>query len=60
MNVSKRKIVSNETLESDVKVPVALNLPFGQLFFGFNVVTYAPPAPESSGNDPQVMVCHVK
>ncbi|KAJ7271878.1 ubiquitin fusion degradation protein I [Mycena haematopus] len=37
------RIVSNDTLESDVKVPAALNLPFGQLFFGFNVTQYTPP-----------------
>jgi ubiquitin fusion degradation protein 1 len=30
-------------LESDVKVPAALNLPFGQLFFGFHVAPYTPP-----------------
>ena len=30
-------------LEGEVKVPAALNLPFGQLFFGFNVVPYTPP-----------------
>ena len=41
---SNHKIVSNSTLESHVKVPAALNLPFGQLFFGFNVTTYSPPA----------------
>ncbi|KAJ7285741.1 ubiquitin fusion degradation protein UFD1-domain-containing protein [Mycena rebaudengoi] len=37
------RIVSNETLEGGVKVPAALNLPFGQLFFGFNVAPYVPP-----------------
>jgi len=30
-------------LDSDVKVPAALNLPFGQLFFGFPIVPYTPP-----------------
>jgi len=40
--------VSNDTLDTDAKVPAALNLPFGQLFFGFNVVTYTPPSPPSS------------
>lgn len=30
-------------LESEAKVPAALNLPFGKLFFGFNVVPYTPP-----------------
>jgi len=32
-------------LESTVKVPAALNLPFGQLFFGFKVKEYVPPTP---------------
>lgn len=40
---SQHRIVSNETLENEVKVPAALNLPFGQLFFGFNVAPYVPP-----------------
>jgi ubiquitin fusion degradation protein 1 len=57
---SKRKIVSNETLESGAKVPAALNLPFGQLFFGFNVVAYISPAPSSPGNAPQVVTCYAK
>ncbi|KAK7020535.1 ubiquitin fusion degradation protein 1 [Favolaschia claudopus] len=39
----QHRIVSNDTLEGDVKVPAALNLPFGQLFFGFNVTPYVPP-----------------
>ncbi len=36
-----------------MKVPAALNLPPGQLFFGFNIVPYAPPrdpSPEPNGN----------
>ncbi|KAJ7685284.1 ubiquitin fusion degradation protein UFD1-domain-containing protein [Mycena polygramma] len=44
IRTDQHRIVSNETLESDVKVPAALNLPFGQLFFGFNVTAYVPPA----------------
>jgi len=53
---SQHKIVSNDTLESDVKVPAALNLPFGQLFFGFNVAAHTPPepAPGSPESVPQV------
>ncbi|KAF8643806.1 hypothetical protein AX16_008824 [Volvariella volvacea WC 439] len=35
------RIVSNSTYENDMKVPPALNLPFGQLFFGFKVKEYA-------------------
>ncbi|KDR81697.1 hypothetical protein GALMADRAFT_239823 [Galerina marginata CBS 339.88] len=45
IRTDQHKIVSNNTLESDVKVPAALNLPFGQLFFGFNVQAYTPPEP---------------
>ena len=48
---SNRKIVSNETLESGTRVPGPLNLPFGQLFFGFNIPPYQPPnAPASPGS----------
>ncbi|KAJ7097838.1 ubiquitin fusion degradation protein UFD1-domain-containing protein [Mycena belliarum] len=48
IRTDQHRIVSNETLESETKVPAALNLPFGQLFFGFNVAPYVPPlaAPE--------------
>ncbi|KAF8238574.1 UFD1-domain-containing protein [Tricholoma matsutake] len=47
IRTDNHKIVSNRTFESDVKVPAALNLPFGQLFFGFNVTAYSPPTPAS-------------
>ncbi|KAL0946632.1 hypothetical protein HGRIS_012829 [Hohenbuehelia grisea] len=50
IRTDNHRIVSNETLESDAKVPAALNLPFGQLFFGFNVATYTPPPPKSPGS----------
>ncbi|PPQ93277.1 hypothetical protein CVT25_015275 [Psilocybe cyanescens] len=45
IRTENHRIVSNNTLDSDVKVPAALNLPFGQLFFGFNVQAYTPPEP---------------
>ncbi|KAF7294846.1 Ubiquitin fusion degradation protein 1 [Mycena indigotica] len=48
----QHRIVNNETLESDVKVPAALNLPFGQLFFGFNVATYVPPPEPAQPSSP--------
>jgi len=32
-------------LESAAKVPAALNIPFGQLFFGFKVKEYIAPSP---------------
>jgi ubiquitin fusion degradation protein 1 len=52
---SQQKIINNSSTEADVKVPAALNLPFGKLFFGFNVVAYTPPeikAPSSPGSSP--------
>ncbi|KAN0076955.1 Ubiquitin fusion degradation protein UFD1 domain containing protein [Tylopilus felleus] len=45
IRTDKQKVVTNEMLESEVKVPAALNLPFGKLFFGFNIVPYTPPEP---------------
>ncbi|KAF8163390.1 ubiquitin fusion degradation protein I [Crassisporium funariophilum] len=50
IRTDQHRIVSNNTLESDVKVPAALNLPFGQLFFGFNVAAYTPPEPKVIGS----------
>jgi hypothetical protein len=41
--ISQHRIVSNDMLESDTQAPAPLNLPFGQLFFGFPVVPYTPP-----------------
>jgi len=40
---SNHRIVTNDTLDTDVKVPAALNLPFGKLFFGFQVTPYVAP-----------------
>ncbi|KAF4615126.1 hypothetical protein D9613_003152 [Agrocybe pediades] len=45
IKTDNHRIVSNSTLETETKVPAALNLPFGQLFFGFNVQPYTPPEP---------------
>jgi len=45
IRTSNRRVVSNATFEGDDKVPAALNLPFGQLFFGFNIAPYVPPPP---------------
>ncbi|KIK08271.1 hypothetical protein K443DRAFT_590002 [Laccaria amethystina LaAM-08-1] len=50
IRTDNHRIVSNTTLDSDVKVPAALNLPFGQLFFGFNVTTYTPPESSASSS----------
>ncbi|KAF8921138.1 ubiquitin fusion degradation protein UFD1-domain-containing protein [Mucidula mucida] len=52
IRTDKHLIVSNNTLENDVKVPAALNLPFGKLFFGFNITPYTPPAPVETPGSP--------
>jgi len=52
IRTDQHRIVSNSTIESNVKVPAALNLPFGQLFFGFNVTTYKPPQPSPDSSEP--------
>jgi len=45
----------NEDLENDGNAPAPLNLPFGKLFFGFNIPPYVPPpAPEDA---PAAEVC---
>ncbi|KAJ7063392.1 ubiquitin fusion degradation protein I [Mycena amicta] len=50
----QHRIVNNESLESGVKVPAALNLPFGQLFFGFNVTAYEPPPVAPAPSSPTI------
>ncbi|KAK7467208.1 ubiquitin fusion degradation protein [Stygiomarasmius scandens] len=54
IRTDNRRIVSNNTLEGDNKVPAALNLPFGKLFFGFNVTPYVRPATPSPPSSPAV------
>jgi len=46
----KKRIVTNETLETDVSAPAPLNLPFGQLFFGYKVVPYVKPSGSGSSS----------
>lgn len=41
---SKKRIVTNETLETEVSAPAPLNLPFGKLFFGYKTVPYNKPS----------------
>lgn len=43
---SQQKIINHSSIEEETKVPAALNLPLGKLFFGFNVVPYTPPEPK--------------
>ncbi|KAH7889420.1 UFD1-domain-containing protein [Phlebopus sp. FC_14] len=50
LRTDKQKVVTSDSLESDVKVPAALNLPFGKLFFGFNVVPYVSPGTNGSAS----------
>lgn len=38
---SKKRIVTNDTLETDAVVPAPLNLPHGKLFFGFRTIPYS-------------------
>ncbi|KAI6028653.1 UFD1-domain-containing protein [Pisolithus orientalis] len=47
MRTDRRTVVTSDSLESDAKVPAALNLPFGKLFFGFRVVPYTPPVSDA-------------
>ncbi|KAK7054777.1 ubiquitin fusion degradation protein [Paramarasmius palmivorus] len=54
IKTDNRRIVSNNTLETETKVPAALNLPFGKLFFGFNVATYVPPVANSPTSSPDL------
>lgn len=51
---SKHKIVTNSSLDGDVYVPAPLNLPFGKLFFGFNVQPYVPADADQTKSPPQV------
>ncbi|EJD02407.1 UFD1-domain-containing protein [Fomitiporia mediterranea MF3/22] len=39
----KRRIVTNDTLDTDTYTPAALNLPHGKLFFGFKHIPYNVP-----------------
>ncbi|KIK99279.1 hypothetical protein PAXRUDRAFT_822902, partial [Paxillus rubicundulus Ve08.2h10] len=50
IRTDKQRILTSDSMEYDVKVPAALNLPFGKLFFGFNVVPYTPPEGNASAS----------
>ncbi|KAJ4487847.1 ubiquitin fusion degradation protein UFD1-domain-containing protein [Lentinula aciculospora] len=54
IRTDNRRIVSNATIEDNAKVPAALNLPFGQLFFGFNITPYVPPTTDDTPTSPTV------
>jgi len=48
IRTDKHRVVTNNSLGSDTTAPAPLNLPFGHLFFGFNVPTYAAPDASTS------------
>ncbi|KAF9246176.1 UFD1-domain-containing protein [Melanogaster broomeanus] len=50
IRTDKQRIVTSDSLEHEGKVPAALNIPFGKLFFGFNVVPYTPPESKPSAS----------
>ncbi|KAF8485621.1 ubiquitin fusion degradation protein I [Gautieria morchelliformis] len=49
----KPRMMTNDELDSDVKVPAALNLPPGKLFFGFTIVPYKPSTPDAAPGSPE-------
>ncbi|KAI9508278.1 ubiquitin fusion degradation protein I [Russula earlei] len=54
IRTDQHRVIVNEDLENDGKNPAALNLPFGKLFFGFNIPPYVPPpAPEDDESTPK-------
>lgn len=48
---SKKRIVTNDTLDNGAPAPAPLNLPHGKLFFGFRHVPYNKPAKKEDGGD---------
>jgi len=54
IRTDQHRLIVNDDLENDGKNPAALSLPFGKLFFGFNIPPYVPPsAPEDeSASEP--------
>ncbi|KAI0082817.1 UFD1-domain-containing protein [Panus rudis PR-1116 ss-1] len=49
----KHRLVTNSLLESEVAAPGPLDLPFGKLFFGFQVPPYKPPNDDGKTKPPQ-------
>ncbi|KAF8478436.1 ubiquitin fusion degradation protein I [Russula ochroleuca] len=43
IRTGQHRVIVNDDLENDGKNPAALSLPFGKLFFGFNIPAYVPP-----------------
>ncbi|EPQ58304.1 UFD1-domain-containing protein [Gloeophyllum trabeum ATCC 11539] len=53
IRTGQRRIVNADILESGAPVPAPLNLPFGKLFFGYNIPPYQPPENASGTNGQQ-------
>ncbi|KAI0064591.1 ubiquitin fusion degradation protein I [Artomyces pyxidatus] len=53
IRTDQHKVVSNDDLNDDGKAPAPLNLPFGKLFFGFNIPPYIPPPAANADATPQ-------
>ncbi|TFY81039.1 hypothetical protein EWM64_g2971 [Hericium alpestre] len=46
IRTDQHRVISNDDLITESKVPAPLNLPFGKLFFGFKTQPYEPPQSE--------------
>ncbi|KAI0724000.1 ubiquitin fusion degradation protein UFD1-domain-containing protein [Cerioporus squamosus] len=53
IRTDKQRVVTNSSLENDAYVPAPLNLPFGKLFFGYNIQPYVPPSENASSSPAQ-------
>jgi len=49
---STQRIVTSEALDAETSAPAPLNLPFGKLFFGFNVPPYVAPETKPADSEP--------
>jgi hypothetical protein len=54
MYCRQHRVVVNDDLENEGNVPAPLNLPFGKLFFGFNISPYVPPPVAEEAPVPEV------
>ncbi|EJD35515.1 UFD1-domain-containing protein [Auricularia subglabra TFB-10046 SS5] len=48
----RHRVIHTDDLDRPTSAPAPLNLPFGQLFFGYNYVPYKPPATTNATADP--------
>ncbi|KAI0273359.1 ubiquitin fusion degradation protein I [Gloeopeniophorella convolvens] len=53
IRTNQHRVVVNEDLENEGQAPAPLNLPFGKLFFGFNIPPYVPPSTPESDSTPK-------